>query len=115
MPQTFGERLAFVRGDVRQEDFAKRFKVSRKTLIRYESNERVPGSDFVAAVIAAFGLDANWLLLGVGELPEPELTPREAALLDNYRHCPEDAQRSIETTSALLAQRGGGTGVKKAG
>jgi transcriptional regulator with XRE-family HTH domain len=80
--------------------------VSSKTLIRYESDERIPPSDFIQRLVLELGVDANWLLLGVGEPPKPELTPREAALLDNYRHIPsEEAKRSIETTSAYLAQR----------
>lgn len=32
------------------------------------------------------------------------LTPRERALLDNYRHSDEEAQRALDKTSAALAQ-----------
>lgn len=77
--------------------------------------QRIP-EDFLIKVLEVFGVDANWLLLGVGEQPKPELTPREAALLDNYRHSPEEGKRSAEESVALFAKLGPGdkTG-KKAG
>lgn len=74
--------------------------------------QRVP-EDFLVKFLEVFRVDANWLLLGAGESSKPKLTPREAALLDNYRNCPEDARRNLDATSALLAQfkeRAGGTG-----
>lgn len=110
---TLGERIVSVRGALRQEDFAERFGISRKTLIRYENNERIPPADFVQRLVVELGVDANWLLLGVGKPPKPELTPREATLLDNFRHCPEDEQNAIVKTSALLSKRGRGKGKMK--
>lgn len=116
MLESLGRRIAHVRGTMRQEDFAQRLGVSRKTLIRYESDERIPGADFLQAVASAFGVDGTWLLLGVGTPPKLDLSPREAALLDNYRQSTEDAKRSLETTSALLAQSAkGAKDVKKTG
>ncbi len=90
-----------------QQQFAQRLGVSRNTLVRYEKGDRIPDATFLAQVISEFGIDANWLLLGVGEPPAPKLTPREAALLDNYRNSPAEEQRSLETMCALLAKRGG--------
>lgn len=78
--------------------------VSRKTVVRYEKGDNVPDGKFLATLVTEFGVDASWLLLGESEPPAIELTPREAALLDNYRHCPDDAQRNLETMGALLAQ-----------
>ncbi|MGE4293926.1 MAG: helix-turn-helix domain-containing protein [Desulfovibrio sp.] len=101
-----GARIRIIRGSVPQDEFARRHGVNRNTLGRYEKGTNDPNASFLASLIDAYGVDANWLLLGVGEPPKPELTPREAALLDNYRHIPsEEAKRSIETTSAYLAQR----------
>lgn len=40
----------------------------------------------------------------ISELLEAPLLPREAALLDNYRHCPPEGRDALEKTSALLAQ-----------
>lgn len=100
-----GARIRIIRGNVPQDEFAKRHGVNRNTLGRYEKGTNDPNASFLASLIDAYGVDANWLLLGVGEPPTPELTPREAALLDNYRHSPEEARRNLEKTSALLAQR----------
>lgn len=66
--------------------------------------QRIP-EDFLIKFLKVFEVDANWLLLGIGDPPKPELTPREAALLDNYRNSDEAAQKTLETTSALLAQQ----------
>jgi len=66
-------------------------------------NQRVP-EDFLIKFLEVFKVDANWLLLGVGEPPSPKLTPREAALLDNFRHCDEVGQSAMLTTGAALAQ-----------
>ncbi|MDD3310976.1 helix-turn-helix transcriptional regulator [Pseudodesulfovibrio sp.] len=63
--------------------------------------QRVP-EDFLIRFVEIFQVDANWLLLGAG--PVPELNSREAALVANYRASPEEGKRSLETTSALLAQ-----------
>ena len=75
--------------------------------------QKVP-EDFLVKFIEAFKVDANWLLLGVGEPPQPDLTSREAALLDNYRNSDETARRTLESTSALLAKPKAGS-AKKAG
>jgi len=69
----------------------------------YSGKQRVP-EDFLVKFIEVFKVDANWLLLGVGESPKMELNSRERALIANYRASSEEARRSVETTAALLAQ-----------
>jgi transcriptional regulator with XRE-family HTH domain len=96
-----------LRGNVSQSQFAQKYGLSKNTLWGYEAGSSDPKMSFVRRLIEDTGVDANWLLFGTGEPPTPTLTPREAALLDNYRHSPEDARRNLETTSSLLAQRGG--------
>jgi len=88
-------------------------KESRVRSVVY-GKQRVP-EDFLIKFVQVFQVDANWLLLGVGEPPKPELTSVEAALLDNFRHCPTDEQDAIIKTSALLAQRPGKKNLKNAG
>ncbi len=115
MPKsTLGERIASLRGSMSQLEFAGMFDVSRNTLSRYENNSRTPDAEFLQKLVAEFKLDANWLLLGVGEPPTLELSSREAALIANYRASPEEGRRSLETTSALLA-KSQSQKVKKAG
>lgn len=104
---SLGERIAKIRGGLSQQEFADRLGVSRNTLVRYEKDQRVPDATFLKRIVDDFGVAPGWLLMGAGEF-QLELTPREAALLDNYRHSPERAKRNLETTSALLAQSGDG-------
>jgi hypothetical protein len=56
------------------------------------------------------GVDLNWLLTGEGEMMKREaqgndLTPREAALLDNYRHVEDDRDKSLIERTAFLAAK----------
>lgn len=101
--QTLAGRIAWVRGEMRQEDFAARLGIGRTTLIRYESGERVPDAALLSMLVREFGVDASWLLLG-GEVPNQELTPREKTLLDNYRHSAEDGKRAVEATASALSR-----------
>lgn len=103
MPEdTLGQRIAIIRGQMTQGDFAKRVGVGRNTLIRYERGENEPSASFLQKLIKDFGVDPQWLLMG-GE-PPMDLNSREAALIANYRASPEEGKRSLETTSSLLAQ-----------
>lgn len=83
-----------------QTDFAALAGVQISAQTNYENDKRQPDAKYLAAIAAA-GADVSYILTGVRAA---SLTPREAALLDNYRHCPEDAQRNLEKTSALLAK-----------
>lgn len=59
-----GERIKQLRGKEPQEVFAKRFGVSRSTILRYESGDREPDSGFIIALCREYNVSANWLLLG---------------------------------------------------
>lgn len=65
--------------------------------------QRAP-EDLLVKIIQRFEIDANWLLIGA---PREGLTlaPDEAALLDNYRNSPEDAQRLLRETGAAFSKR----------
>ena len=99
---TLGRRIAFIRGGMTQGDFAKGLGIGRNTLLRYEKGENEPPASILQKLITDFGADPQWLLMG-GE-PPMDLSARESALIANYRASPEEARRSLETTSALLAQ-----------
>lgn len=101
--ETLAGRIAWVRGEERQEDFAERLGIGRTTLIRYESGERTPDAGFLSSLVAEFGVDASWLLLG-GGVPKQELNQRERALLDNYRHSGEEGKRAVEATASALSR-----------
>jgi transcriptional regulator with XRE-family HTH domain len=88
-----------------QGEFANRLGVGRATLIRYEKDENEPTASVLQILIKDFGADPQWLLLGAGQPPHPELSRREACLIANYRASPEEGQRSVETMASLLAKR----------
>jgi len=107
---TIGGRLKAerLRLEKTQEEFAVIGKIQRRGQIRYESNERCPDGHYLAAIAAA-GADVNYILTGVRASahsagPASPLTPREAALLDNYRHSSDAARDALDKTSAAFAQ-----------
>jgi len=100
-----GKRIAFLRGELSQADFAERLGVSRNTLSRYENGTSIPSADFLQLLVTAFGVDANWLLLGVGEPPKPELDAREAILVDHFRHCDERGKDAMITAGSAMAKQ----------
>lgn len=93
-----------------QAEFADRVGVDRKTVGTWERGERLPDTKALLALMEKFGADPAWVLTGTGATPV--LAPDEAVLLDNYRHCPEEARAAIKATSDLLAQP---KGMKKRG
>lgn len=101
-----GERISLERKSLglTQAEAAELCGVTRGMWGRYENNKASMGSDILARFVQA-GADAIFILTGERGAPS-RMTSQEAALLDNYRHCPESAQRNLEQTSALLAQRG---------
>lgn len=79
--------------------------VTKKTQGLYEGNGRAPDSDYLVAIASA-GADVLYILTGQrGIAPAPTLAPDEAALLDNYRHCPQEEKQHIAAAGALFAQR----------
>ena len=64
----------------------------------------------VEAAIAAAGADVLYILTGqrsAGEALTPALKADEAALLDNYRHSPSEAQDALRRTGAAFARAAG--------
>lgn len=102
--EKFEDRLKMLRGDIPQADFAKVYGLSKNTLWGYENGTSIPKISFLKRLAEDFGVTTDWLLFGDKGAPKPALTARESALLANYRASPEEGRRSLETTSALLAQ-----------
>lgn len=100
-----------------QTDFAAIGKSGRKSQFNYETGDRVPDGAYLSAIAAA-GADVLYILTGVrsGAAPmlgvEKEragysvevLDKQEQALLDNFRHCPQDAKQQITESSALYSK-----------
>ncbi|MDR0441574.1 MAG: helix-turn-helix domain-containing protein [Candidatus Accumulibacter sp.] len=107
-----GKRIQRIRADsgLNQRDFAARLDISNGGISQIESGKAMPGGDFLLRIHQEFGIDVTWLLTGVsvgGVVPVPALKPDESALLDNYRHSPEEQQRLLRETSVAFAQHKG--------
>jgi transcriptional regulator with XRE-family HTH domain len=77
---------------------------TRQSQALYEKGKRMPDAAYLASIAAA-GADVLYILTGQrGSAPAPALAPDEAALLDNYRHCPQEGKQQLEAASALYAQ-----------
>ncbi len=117
---TIAERLREerLRLKLNQEDMATVGGVKRRAQINYESGIRCPDGHYFSAIAAA-GADVQYILTGVRSTavqPQPStesLNRREQALLDNYRHTPdEEGKKAIEQV-ALIAARADRDGRKK--
>ena len=111
--KTIGSRIAKIRGELRQVDFAERIGVGRTTVIRYEANERPPDANFLRRLVEVFGVDPAWLLMG-GERPAQEdLAVDERLLLEKYRASSQAGKDAI--LGAALGQGQAGFTQKYAG
>ena len=95
-----------------QAVMAEKCGVAARSQRNYESGERSPDADYLAALAAA-GADVLYILTGrrnpaivIRPLAPKvvELSKREAALLDNYKHTGEEGKKDIESRAALAAQ-----------
>lgn len=100
---SMGERIKGERRrlGLNQTDFAALAGVQISAQTNYENDKRAPDATYLAALAAA-GVDVLYVL--TGERGGVVLKPQEAALLDNFRHCPPEARDAIKATSDLLAQ-----------
>lgn len=89
--------------------------VTKMSQINYEKDARAPDARYLEAVAAA-GADVLYILTGqrtsvllaaepVAAYGSQPLKPDEAALLDNYRHCPPEGQAALRATGAAFAQQ----------
>jgi transcriptional regulator with XRE-family HTH domain len=75
--------------------------VSGKTQWLYENGGRIPDAEYLAR-FAALGADVLYVI--TGQRTGGTLAPDEAALLDNYRHIPDENRHTVEEVGAALAQ-----------
>ena len=97
-----GALLRELRGKMSREEFAELFDVSSSTVVRYESNERVPDAEFLLRLNVRHGLDPLYVL--TGRRSETALIGNERELIQNYRAADESGKKLIEGTAALAAQ-----------
>lgn len=112
---TAGRRIAELRGELTQAEFAERLGVDRKTVVRWEAGERLPDGASLFALMTEFGADVNYILKGergAGAIAPEALTAGERVMLDNYRHAPEAVRAGVKTTLGAFAP-GAGTATPK--
>lgn len=86
-----------------QTEFAARADVTRKTLFGYESGERSPSADALAAW-AMIGLDVLFVVTGSRSFePGPAITPEHRALIADYDACSVGDQAALRRTAAAMA------------
>lgn len=77
---------------------------TKETVINWEKGKNTPSAESLIA-LASLGFDMVYILTGMrSNLAESTLNRREQALLDNYRHSPDEGQRAIEATASALSQ-----------
>jgi len=102
---SIGERLKAERQRLgkSQTEFGKIAGIQKLAQINYEKGERVPDAAKLAAWAQA-GVDVMYVLTGNRASNGPPLSPEEAALVDNYRHCPPSQQAILRETSNVFAK-----------
>lgn len=74
--------------------------VSKNSVIAWEQGAKIPADALM--VLMSVGFDPMYIL--TGQRTSETLAPREAALLDNYRHSDDQGKRTIESVAGLAAQ-----------
>ena len=79
---TFSDRVKYIRGNIRQKDFAEMLEVSLGAVQHWEIDNQLPRGDVLIKIRDRFNVDLNWLLTGDGNpyigknknIEEPELS-----------------------------------------
>ncbi len=90
-------------------EFAEAAGAKKNTVIDWQKDVSSPPALKLAA-LAEIGVDVMYVLVGQRKTSEqPELSPRKAALVDNFEHLSEEDKRALERTASALAQSSGMT------
>lgn len=101
----FGKRLREERLRIgnTQSEFCIAGGVKVQAQVNYEKGTRKPDAAYLSAIAA--GADVSYIITGVRSISSKEsLSHREAALMDNYRHCAEGDQAALERLASTGAQ-----------
>ena len=77
--------------------FADKTETPYRSMQSYLLGERSPSADILVKVTECFGVNANWLLLGEGEMftKNTALSKQEMQLLHSYNQCSDEVKRKI--------------------
>lgn len=85
-----------------QDEFGVIAGVSKTAQFNYEKGDRSPDAAYLAAIAAA-GVDVMYIITGARSVPAAEsLSPRAAALLDNYEHAAEEDKKALERLASAI-------------
>lgn len=93
-PFDTGAEIRRIRGDRSQQEFAELLGVGRTTIIRYESNERAPDTEFLFKLNLIFGVDPSRVVLGRESVNIRDA--KELTLINNYRSASAEDKSAIE-------------------
>jgi len=97
-----GARIQQVRGNMTRDVFAAELGVSKRTLQRYEIEDRYPDSVFMASLCEKFDVSPSWLLLGEGPM-RPGETQAHGGGGENKRGKKEDSPAAAAFSAAVNA------------
>lgn len=83
-----------------QQDLADKLNTKYQTIGHYETGRREPDIDTIFRLCDVFGVSADYLL-GRSDLPDPQLTADEAALIQSYRALSPTGKEFIRHSIAL--------------
>ncbi|UQZ89567.1 hypothetical protein C4J81_10265 [Deltaproteobacteria bacterium Smac51] len=92
---TIGERIRQLRGSQSRPVFAKKFEVSIATLVRYETGEILPKTEFIVMVCNSYGVTSDWLIFGKDNANIQDVAIKSAPLPEAIKSAP------VPTTSPL--------------
>jgi len=88
-------RLASARGAMTQSDFAALLQVDRKTVVRWETGQRMPDCDSLLNMKQRLRISVDWLLTGQGEAAAAGALPAEdLQALESYRALDADGRKA---------------------
>ncbi|MGQ0286409.1 helix-turn-helix domain-containing protein [Pasteurellaceae bacterium 22721_9_1] len=85
--------------------FADKTEIPYRSVQSYLLGERSPSAEILIKVTECFGINANWLLLGEGEMfaKNTALSKQEMQLLHSYSQCSDDVKRKIMVAINAIA------------
>jgi transcriptional regulator with XRE-family HTH domain len=116
---TFGSRLQALRNKIglTQEEFAKKFQISKSAVGMYERDEREPSFELVKRFADFFGVTTDYLLGRTDDpngrsIPEAgeRITREERKLLDTVRKLPPDKREQVSQFADFLKSQEGKDG-----
>lgn len=91
-----GERIAAARGAMTQAKFAELLHVDRKTVVRWETGQRMPDCESLVNIRQRLSVSLDWVLTGDGDAaPAGALSAEDLQVLEHYRALDADGRKAV--------------------